>query len=201
DGMRPRRPSRPFVYQGRPAVLTLGAPSELAVLQDDADTKWVFREISLGRPGGVGSFRSVQAVEAGGSLYLIGELCSEDADPCSLSYRDLEHSAWLPLVDNLCSCATWTAVSVALRPAVFSSESQKDGSAHLSLVTIGANGPQRTSIDTITGARMVSRWRPLSSGSRLILVSSDGMPGALRLAEIEDGRVTRTSKRAGSFPF
>jgi uncharacterized RDD family membrane protein YckC len=145
-------------------------------------------------------------VEAGISLYIVGELCSGDRDPCSLSYRDLDHSAWLPLADDVCSCATWTALSIAMRPAVFVSEVLKEGDApHLSLVTAGANGPRRTSI--AVGTRMWSHWRPLASGSNLVLVSSDGMPGSLHLAEVavapgdDVGRVTRTARRSASFPF
>jgi hypothetical protein len=44
---RPARASRAFVYEGRPAVITLGATPELAVLQDDADAKWVMRRSVL----------------------------------------------------------------------------------------------------------------------------------------------------------
>jgi uncharacterized RDD family membrane protein YckC len=201
DAKRPARASRAFVYQGRPAVITLGATPELAVLQDDADARWVMRPLALGQPAGVGSLRSVQAVEASGSLYVFGQLCSDAPDQCSLSYRDLERPQWLPLLDEVCSCASWTAVSLASRPAVFLSESEKEGGARLSVVTITATGPQRKSIDAIAGTRAWSRWRPLSSGSRFFLVS-EGMPGALHVAEIEDGRVARTSKRPGSFfPF
>lgn len=197
---RPQRASRPFMYAGRPTVITLGATPALAVLRDEIETKWELRDIALGRPGGVGTLKSVQAVEAGNSLYIVGELCSEDRDRCSLSYRDLEHSAWLPLADDVCSCATWTAVSIAMRPAVFVSEPERNGGAHLSLVTVGADGPRRKSIE-VAGTRMWSHWRPLASGSRLVLVSSDGMPGSLHLAEVENGRVTRTAKRPGAFPF
>jgi uncharacterized RDD family membrane protein YckC len=198
--MRPARASRPFVYEGRPAVITLGATPALAVLQDDREPKWVTREFALGQPGGIGSLTSVQAVEAGGSLYLFGQLCSATPEHCSLSYRDLEHAQWLPLVDEVCSCANWTALALASRPAVFLSERQKGGRAQLSIVTVTANRPQRRPIETIDGRQAWRQWRPLSSGSRLVLVS-EGMPGGVRVAEVEDGRVVRTSKKPGSFPF
>jgi uncharacterized RDD family membrane protein YckC len=139
-------------------------------------------------------------VEAGGSLYLFGQLCSDAPEHCSLSYRDLEHAQWLPLVDEICSCATWTAVAVASRPAVVLSESEGGGKALLSVVTVTANGPQRRSIENVPGRQAWKRWRPLSSGSRMLL-ASEGMPGGLHVAEIEDGRVARVSKRPGSFPF
>jgi uncharacterized RDD family membrane protein YckC len=197
---RPARASRPFGYQGRPALITLGTTPALAMLQDDTDAKWVTRDISLGRPGAVGSLTSVQAVEAGGSLYLFGQVCSDEPEHCSLSYRDLEHAQWLPLVDEVCSCASWTAIALASRPAVFLSEREKGGRAQLSVVTVTANGPQRRPIETIAATQAWSHWRPLSSGSRLVLVS-EGMPGGLRVAEVEDGRVVRASKRPGSFPF
>jgi uncharacterized RDD family membrane protein YckC len=197
---RPARASRPFVYQGRPAVITLGAAPTLAMLQGDTDAKWVTRELSLGHPGGVGSLTSVQAVEADGSLYLFGLLCSDAPDHCSLSYRDLDRAQWLPLVDEVCSCANWTALALASRPAVFLSERPKGGRAQLSIVTVTANGPQRRPVETIEGHQAWRQWRPLASGSRLVLVS-EGLPGGLRVAEVEDGRVVRTSKKPGSFPF
>jgi uncharacterized RDD family membrane protein YckC len=197
---RPARASRPFGYKGRPAVITLGATPALAMLESDSDAKWVTRELSLGQPGGVGSLTAVQAVEAGGSLYLFGQLCSDAPEHCSLSYRDLEHAEWLPLVDEVCSCAGWTALALASRPAVFLSEREKGGKAQLSVVTVTANGPQRRPIETVAGTQAWSRWQPLASRSRLVLVS-EGMPGGLRVAEVEDGRVARTSKRPGSFPF
>ena len=197
---RPARASRPFVYQGRPAVITLGATPALAVLEGDRDAKWVTRDLSLGQPGGVGSLTSVQAVEAGGSLYLFGQLCSEAPEHCSLSYRDLEHAQWLPLVDEVCSCASWTPVAIASRPAVFLSERQKGGKAEVSVVTVTADGPQRRPIETLEGNQAWRQWGPLSSGSRLVLVS-EVMPGGLHVAEVEDGRVVRSSKKPGSFPF
>ena len=104
------------MYEGRPAVITLDAAPALAVLQDDSDAKWALREIALDKPSGVGSLRSVQAVEAGGSLYLFGQLCGDDPEPCSLSYRDLAQSQWLPLVDNVCSCAVWNALTSKSSP-------------------------------------------------------------------------------------
>lgn len=48
--------------------------------------------------------------------------------------------------------------------------------------------------------RASTRWQPFSSGSRLLLFS-EGMPGSLRLAEVSDGRVTRSVRKTGSFPF
>ena len=204
---RPARASRPFAYGGRPAVVTLGVTPALAVLQGDTDAKWVTREIPLGHPGGVGSLTSVQAVEAGGSVYLFGEVCSDAPERCSLSYRELDRPEWRPFVEEVCSCASWTALAMGSRPAVFLAEREEDGQPglardkpRLSLVTVTTHGPDRKPVEPIAGARAWSRWRPLSSGSRLLLVS-EGMSGGLRVAEIEGGRVVRTSKRAGSFPF
>ena len=198
---RPARPSKPFVYGGNPAVISLGGVPALNTLRLEAGrAAWTTRELVLGlRPEG-GALHALQAVEASGRLYLFAELCTETPDHCSLSYRDLEQEAWLPVVDELCSCATWTAVALESRPAVVLSEPE-GRRTQLSVVALGANGPRRDTVDMGKPGRMaLDGWRAFSSGNRLVLVSQ-GMPGSLKLAEWADGRVVRSVRNQGTFPF
>lgn len=197
---RPPRASRPFVYAGRPAVISLGAPATLATLREEGTrAEWTVRELALDLPAEGGSLRAVQAVEANGALYVFVQLCTETPANCSLSYRPLEHENWVPLVADLCSCADWTAIALASRPAVVLSE-REEGPARLSLVTVTANGPRRERIGAEAGRAAWNSWRPFSSDSALFLLS-EGMPGSLKLVEVADGRVIRAARRRGSFPF
>lgn len=198
---RPARASRPFVYGGRPAVISLGTRPTLATLHaEGAQAEWTARELPLGLPAEGGSLRALQAVEASGRLYLFAELCADAPEQCSLSYRELEHEKWLPLVEDACSCASWTAIALGLRPVVVLSEQEKGRANRLAVVTVTANGPRRDYIEAEGGRLAWSRWRAFSLGSRLLLLS-EGMPGSLRLAEVADGRVIRSVRKAGSFPF
>jgi uncharacterized RDD family membrane protein YckC len=197
---RPARASRPFVYGGRPAVISLGTSPALVTLHAEAGrAEWTGRELPLGLPAEAGSLRALQAVEASGRLHLVAQLCTEEPDQCSLSYRELEQDKWLPLVEEACSCASWTAIALGSRPAVVLSERDK-GRTKLALVTVTADGPRREPIEPETGRPAWSRGRALALESRLLLVS-EGFPGSLRLRELAHGRVVRTVKKAGSFPF
>lgn len=197
---RPARASRPFVYGGRPAVISLGTRSTIATLHaEGARAEWTTRELPLGLPAEGGSLQAVQAVEADGRLYLFAELCTETPEQCSLRYRELEQKEWLPLVEDACPCVRWTAIALESRPAVVVSEQEKGGANRLAVVRVSPNGPRREPIQMEEG-RASTRWQPFSSGSRLILLS-EGMPGSLRLLEVADGRVVRSVRKAGSFPF
>jgi uncharacterized RDD family membrane protein YckC len=197
----PPRASRPFVYRGRPAVISLGTRPTLATLHaEGARAEWTAQELPLGLPAEGGSLRALQAVEASGGLYFFAELCTEAPEQCSLRYRELEQKEWLSLVDDACSCASWTAIALESRPAVILSEQERGGANRLAVVTVSANGPRREPIEPEDGRAAWSRWRPFSSGSRLLLLS-EGMPGSLRLVEWADGRVSRSVRKPGSFPF
>jgi uncharacterized RDD family membrane protein YckC len=199
---RPPRASEPFLYGGRPAVVSLGTVPALATLNvEGTRAEWTSRPLPLGLPAEGGSLRSVQAAEAGGHLYLFAELCTEAPDQCSLRYRAEGEATWSSLVDDVCSCSSWTAMALDSVPAVLVSEPAEERRPRIALLTIGPTGPRRTPIE-VEGSRMTSGWRPLASGPRLILISQ-GMPGSLRLAEVADGRVQRSVKKQSSafFPF
>ena len=122
---RPPRAGRPFVYRGRPAVISVGTHPSLATLQAEGRrAEWTSQEFPLGLPSESGSLRTLQAVEARGGLYLFAALCTEEPERCSLSYREPEHDQWLPLVEDACSCLSWTAVALGSRPAVVLSEQE-----------------------------------------------------------------------------
>jgi hypothetical protein len=102
-GHRPARASRPFAYQGRPAVITTGKNPTLATLvADGGRAEWSARDFPLGIPPESGSLQALQAVEVNGRLHLIAELCTEEPQQCSLRYREAEHEAWIPLVADAC---------------------------------------------------------------------------------------------------
>jgi uncharacterized RDD family membrane protein YckC len=198
---RPLRASRPVLYGGRPAVISLGTHPALATLQTDgARAEWITREFPLGLTPEGGSLRTLQAVEASGRLYLFAELCAEEPERCSLSYREPEHEKWLPLVEDACSCVSWTAMALGSRPTVVLSEQEKGSAKGLTVLTVTANDPQREHVELEGGRLARSSWRAVSLGNRLLLLS-EGMPGSLRLAEVVDGRVVRSVRKVGSFPF
>ncbi len=202
-GRRPARASRPFAYQGRPAVITLGKSPTLATLAAEGGrAEWTGRDFSLGLSSESGSLQALQAVEVNGHLYLIAELCTEEPQQCSLSYRGVEQETWVPLVADACSCASWNAFAWRSRPAVGISERQDGRERALTLIVIGDGGVERQRLD-LTGRKKrldFNRWRALPLGDRLLLASS-GMPGSLAVAEVAGGRVVRSFRRSGSFPF
>jgi uncharacterized RDD family membrane protein YckC len=199
---RPARASRPFVYAGRPAVISLATPPVIATLHaGGARAEWTARELPLGLPAEGGSLRALQAVEAGGRLYLFAELCTDEPEQCSLRYRELEGEAWLPFVEDACSCASWTAIALGPSPAVVLSEREKGRTNRLTIVTATANGPRSDHIEPDGAPLAWSRWGAFSQGSRLLLLS-EGMPGNLRLTEVADGRIVRSVRKTRSaFPF
>lgn len=197
---RPERSSRPFAYEGQPAVISLGSPATLAALHvDGGRAAWTARDLPLNLPSESGGLRTLQAIEGGGSLYLFAQLCTESPDHCSIVYRELNGEKWLRLADDLCSCASWTAISLMSRPAVFLSEEGKGDGTRLATITVSATGPRREEIRAEGGSRW-ARWRAFASDSGLILLSTQ-MPGSLRILAVSDGRVTRSSSRPGTFPF
>jgi uncharacterized RDD family membrane protein YckC len=198
---RPARASKPFAHGGRPAAISLGTPPKLATLQTEGgQAEWTAREMVLGLPPDGGSLRALQAVEASGRLYLFAELCTEAPEQCSLRYRELEQEKWLPLIEDACSCANWTAIELESRPAVVFSERGQGRPNRVVVVTVSANGPRREQFE-LEGSRLAwSRWRALSLEGRLLLFS-EGMPGSLRLVEVADNRVIRSVKKPGAFPF
>jgi uncharacterized RDD family membrane protein YckC len=199
-GSRPARASRPFAHQGRPAVITVGGSPTLATLAAEGGrAEWNVRPFPLGLPPEAGSLRTLQAVEMSGRLHLIAELCTEEPQQCSLSYREAERETWVPLFTDGCACASWNAMAWRSLPAVVVSDRQ-DGPA-LTVITIKGGGTERQRIE-LAGKKGLDlrRWRALPLGDRLLLAST-GMPGSLTLGELADGRVVRSVKKAGSFPF
>jgi hypothetical protein len=142
---RAARSSRPFAYQGRPAVISLGAHPSLATLQEEgARAVWTAKDLPLNLPAESGSLRTLQAVESKGGLYLFAELCTDDPDHCSISYREPDQGAWLPLVEDSCSCATWTALpSESLLTVVLSERAETRET--LSVITLTADGRRKPS--------------------------------------------------------
>jgi len=194
---RPARASKPFVYAGRPAVITLGSSPALTTLHvEGTRTEWRRRELVLGLPAEAGSLKALEAVETEGRLHLFAELCTETPEQCSLRYREVEQREWLPLVEDSCSCASWTAIAFGSSPAVVFSEEGAGRANGLAVVTVATDGPRRQHIET-DGGRLARRsWRPFSLGSRLLLLS-EGMPGSLKMLEVADGRVVRSDDRGG----
>jgi uncharacterized RDD family membrane protein YckC len=182
-------------------VISLGTHPKLAILNvEGARAEWSEREIALGLPAEAGSLRTLEAVEANGRVYLFAALCTEAPENCALRYRELEQKEWLPLVEDACSCVRWTAIVVGSTPAVVVSEREKERTNSFAVVTATPSGPRREAIELEGGHLAWIRWRALSLGSRLLLLS-EGMPGSLRLAEVTDGRVSRSVRKPGAFPF
>jgi uncharacterized RDD family membrane protein YckC len=197
---RPPRASVPFAYGGRPALISLSPVPALATLQAEGpQAEWISRDLPLGLPPEAGSLRAVQAIEWSGRLYLFAQLCTSSPDHCSLSYRAVDQERWLPVVEEVCDCGSWRALVLESRPAVVLSEPGNKGRTRLTLVTLGPNGPTRGPIE-VESARTISDWQPLSSGNRLLLVAQ-GMPGSLKIAEFAGGRISRSVRTPGSFPF
>ncbi len=199
---RPARASRPFAYGGRPAVISLGASPLLATLDADGDrAAWTTRELRLDLPSESGALRSLQAVEAGGDLYLFSELCTEAPKYCALYYRQLDEAQWLPLVADAGSRASWSAIASGSQPAVVLRQSPRGGPRRISVVTVTADGPRREDVEEAQRQGQISTgWRPFSLEGRLLILA-EGMPGSLQLTELADGRISRSAKRGSAFPF
>ncbi len=200
-GSRPARASRPFVYQERPAVITIGKSPTLATLiAEGGRAEWTSREFPLGLSAESGSLSTLQAVEVNGRLHLFAELCTEEPAQCTLNYRQPEHEKWVALVEEACSCASWNAIALGPIPAVVVSDQQKNRDEQLAVITVTEGVPRRQHIDLKTKRSSWSRWRAFALEGRLVL-ASEGMPGSRTLAEVADGQVVRSVTKAGSFPF
>jgi uncharacterized RDD family membrane protein YckC len=200
-GRRPRRASRPFAYQGRPAVIALGTHPALATLDTEGSrAEWSTRALPLGLPAEGGSLRTLQAVEADGGLYLFAELCTDDPEQCTLSYREPHRGQWLPLAADACSCANWTAVVVGAHPTVVLSARENGQQSQIEILTVTPGGPRSERIRLKRGQARWASWRALTTENRLLLVSG-GVPGSLSMIEVAGGRVSRSVRKPGPFPF
>jgi uncharacterized RDD family membrane protein YckC len=199
---QPSRASRPFSFGGRPAVLSLGRQSALAVLTDDGThAEWTATPVALGQLAEGQSLHSVQAIERAGELYVFGEFCGEDEDtPCSLQYRALTGERWLPLVSEICRCGDWTAVAAGEHLAVVLPRSANGPASELTVLTVGPEGSTSRRIQEEKGRAVWHRSRPVSVAGRLVFLSA-GMPGSLSLSEVSDGKLVRIVEKKGSFPF
>ncbi len=197
---RPKGASRPFIYQGVPAVLSRGAQALSTLRLEGGSPEWITRELALELPAERGSLRTIQAVEAGGRLHLLAELCTEDPTRCSLNYRESRAAAWLVVAEDDCSCMSWTAIAIGSQPAVVLSEREGGREKGLSVVTIVDGAPQRRPVPVESRRLAWGRWLALPLGDHLLLVT-EGMPGSLSLTEVADGRVIRSARKQGAFPF
>ncbi len=187
---RPPRSTRPFAYEGRPAVITLKAPTSLATLQVEGErAEWVHRELPLGLPAESGGLRSLQAVEAGGGLALFAELCTEQPEHCAIHYRRADEAEWRVAVEDAGHRTRWTAVASGPDPVVVRQESGEQGARRLVVVTVTAGRPRWEIVEAgAKGGPFRTAWHAFSVGGRLLVLSS-GMPGSLRLDDVRDGRI------------
>jgi uncharacterized RDD family membrane protein YckC len=200
-GTRPPLASRSFAYGGRPAVVLLGTSPALATLRVEGQgADWVKEELPLGLPPEIGSLQGLQAVEAGGHLYLVVQACTKEPDRCTLSYRTLEGRTWAPLLEDSCSCGNWAPLVLGEKPAVAFVERSPDEVSRLVVVTLTAQGPQRKQVELQGGRLGFESPRPFALGDH-VLVVSQRMPGSLRLTEVVGDRVARSVRRPGRFPF
>jgi uncharacterized RDD family membrane protein YckC len=200
DVSRPARSSRPFAYKGQPAVMSLGTHRSFATLDVQANhARWSSRELSLGLPADGGALRALQAIDVGGRLHLFAELCTDEPELCTISYREENGAEWTPLAADDCSCASWTALAQGSRPALVLSQ-RSNGRQRIELFTGGEEGVRMERLDIGSSHDFGSRWQALPHGDR-ILLASESMPGSLALTELSDGRVVHTARRKGSFPF
>ncbi len=198
---RPHRASRPFAYQGRPAIVSRGMHPTLAVLEGEGSrTQWKTRPFPLALPTESGSLRSLQAVEAGGGLYLFAELCTEEPEHCSLSYREPGREAWFPLAEDACSCGSWTALALESQPTVVLSEQDQGRDRKLEAIAVTPDGPRSKRIALGKGERSWGGWRALPLQDHILLVSG-GMPVGLSLLEAAEGRIVRSVRTEASLPF
>jgi uncharacterized RDD family membrane protein YckC len=198
---RPAHPSRPFLYQGWPAVITLGRSPRLAVLHvEDTQAGWRSETVALDPPVEGGSVRELEVVTVSERQYLVASVCSEEPELCSLHYREMGQSGWLPLVTDTGCCSSWASAVVGQRPAVVLYERTSDGPPRLSIVTGATKGGQRQELGDLPGHLGWINWRAFSSGASLFLLS-EGMPGSRKLMEIVDGKIVGLVNKKGSFPF
>jgi uncharacterized RDD family membrane protein YckC len=197
---RPARTSTPFAYGGLPAVLALGRSTTLSRLEvTGTQARWTSQEVDLRLPAESGALRALEGLEVGGRLHLFAQLCSEAPERCSLVHRELEGEEWQPAAEESCAC-DWSVVAVGQQAVLVTGEKEQGRAKAFGIVMLGPGGPRTERVEIEGGGIAWTRWRALSSGDRLFLVSG-GMPGGLRLKEIADGRVVRSVRRPGNFPF
>jgi uncharacterized RDD family membrane protein YckC len=200
---RPRRASRPFAYRGAPAVIVLGPAPKLATLQvTGGSATWAETDLPLDLPADAGALRAVQAIESDGELHLFAQLCTEDPDHCSLRHRVVGSAGWRSLIEEDCSCGTWTAVSLPSGPAIVLQESGRSDrdAAEISVTAIAGGETRRYALPRPPGRLPISGWRPLPAPPGLVFVTQ-GFPGNLRTFEWKDGQVGRSLARKGASPF
>ena len=199
---RPARASKPFLFEGRPAVLVLGSSPQLATLGEGGGRgEWATRDFPLNVAAQAGYLNAIEAVEADGLLYVFAETCTAQPDRCALAVRAAGQDDWTTIVEELCSCATWTAVARGKNPTVFGAEPRDKGGAHWLLEITGV-GPVRLPLAVPSA---LDRWRPVSDGDRLILLAQ-GFPGSLKLVEVaplgSPVAALHQARRSGDgFPF
>jgi len=194
---KPSHASRLFLHDGEPALITYGRSPKLAVLHlRGGQAEWQSEPFSLGLSLEEGSLRRLEAAQMGEGQYLFAEVCAEEGDLCSISYREMAGKDWRSLVTGQCSCLSWTPVWLGHGPAVVLVEGTAKGRARIAVVTATSNGSERQELGDLDW----TSWQAMSSRGRLFMVS-DGMPFRRKLVEFQNGKTARSITKEGSFPF
>ena len=197
----PAHASRPFLYQGAPAVVTLGRVPRLARLAVRGDAaKWQSEPIALDPPLAEDDVvQEVKALPIGDRVFLFAAVSGETKEARRLYYREMTQAEWLPLSVGGDSCSDWAPVAIGNRAAVASLPCGRDSQARLSIVTVGAgSASQRQEIGPLPDHGSWSSWGVLSAGRDLLLVSEE-VPDGRKLIEVSDGRVVRSVRKGSSF--
>jgi uncharacterized RDD family membrane protein YckC len=199
---RPPHTSQAFLYQGRPAVITLGRSPALLVLDvQGASAAWRSEPFALAAPLGDGqSVSSLQVVPVGERHHLVVEVCGDEPRQCGLFGREASQSEWIPLATPSGGWSGWMAVALDHRPKVILMERRRQERTQLAIVAADTSDGGPEELGELPGFVGLSDWRALSPGTGLLLVS-EGMPGSRRLVEIVDGKIVRSVRTGGSFPF
>jgi hypothetical protein len=98
-------------------------------------------------------------VDVGGRLHLFVELCTDEPEHCSISYRDEHAEKWIHVADDACSCASWTALALGSNPAVVVSERRNNGRERLELLTLSGEGLRKAPLDFGASGQAGRRWQ------------------------------------------
>jgi uncharacterized RDD family membrane protein YckC len=198
------RASRPFLHDGRPAVLEFGYPTTLSRLEvSGSQARWAAEELDLRLPQEAGMVHALQALEVDGRLLLFVQLCIE-SEKCTIRYRPLDATEWR-LATDLRGAGEWSLVLRGAQPAVVAVERRKEEPGKrtntYTIFTLGSEPARRESVELEGNTIAWKDWRALASGESLLLLTRR-FGGNLRLDEVADGRVVRTASRVERpFPF
>jgi len=188
--------SRPFLYEGLPAVVE-ERPTGIALMVFFDETWQKKLSFPLKSPENLGCIhRSVQILSNEGRLHFFLQFGKtlyyrEGPPPVEIDERDV----WQPVAEV---GRNWLAVLIDGEPAIFYRRSEDHTSKIVGLRQIGKNWKPFFTYDVVMTSDM--GVYPLGKTGRFAMVLQS-FPGSLRLVEVDGARVLKEVRYGRGFPF